>query len=98
MVNLYKKIEQQLHEAIPEFEEYILPQYIGLKKNGKYFAEFHLQQNKIQIMTLLPDDKYSLGSKVPDNFLWTLKYRIYISNEKEIDELIQIIKESYNKR
>ena len=49
-------------------------------------------------MTLLPEGKYSLGNKVPDNFLWTLKYRIYMSNEKEIDELISIIKESYNKR
>ncbi len=98
MVNLYKKIEQRLQEELPEYEEYILPQYIGLKKNGKYFAEFHLQQNKIQIMTLLPDGKYSLGNKVPDNFLWTLKYRIYMSNEKEIEELISIIKESYNKR
>ena len=98
MVNLYKKIEQRLQEELPEHEEYILPQYIGLKKNGKYFAEFHLQQNKIQIMTLLPEGKYSLGNKVPDNFLWTLKYRIYMSNEKEIDELISIIIESYNKR
>ena len=49
-------------------------------------------------MTLLPEGKYSIGNKVPDNFLWTLKYRAYISNEKEIDELIAIIKESYNKR
>lgn len=98
MVNLYKKIEQRLHEEMPEFEEYVLPQYIGLRKNGRYFAEFHLQQNKIQIMTLLPENKYSIGNKVPDNFTWTLKYRIYVSNEKEIDELIKIIKESYVKR
>lgn len=98
MVNLYKKIEQRLHEEMPEFEEYVLPQYIGLRKNGRYFAEFHLQQNKIQIMTLLPENKYSIGNKVPDNFAWTLKYRIYVSNEKEIDELIKIIKESYVKR
>ena len=98
MVNLYKKIEQRLQEELPEFEEYVLPQYIGLRKNGKYFAEVKLQQNKILIMTMLPDEKYLLGNPVPDNFLWTLKYRVYISNEKEIDELIQIIKESYNKR
>jgi len=98
MVNLYKKIEQRLYEEIPEFEEYVLPQYIGLRKNGKYFSEIKLQQNKIQFMTMLPDTKYSLGTKVPDKFLWTLKYRVYVSNEKEIDELIQIIKESYNKR
>ena len=98
IVNLYKIIEKRLHEEISDIEEYILPQYIGLKKNGKYFAEFHLQQNKIQVMTLLPDGKYTIGNKVPDSFLWTLKYRIYVSSEKEIDELIQIIKESYAKR
>ena len=98
MVNLYKNIEQRLQEELPEFEEYVLPQYIGLRKNGKYFAEVKLQQNKILIMTMLPEGKYLLGSPVPDNFLWTLKYRVYISNEKEIDELIEIIKESYAKR
>lgn len=98
IVSLYHLIEKRLHSEITNIEEYVLPQYIGLKKNGKYFAEFHLQQNKIQIMTLLPDGKYSLGSRVPENFLWTLKYRVYVSNEKEIDELIEIIKESYNKR
>ena len=98
IVNLYKKIEERLHVEIPEYEEYVLPQYIGLKKNGKYFAEFHLQQNKILVMTLLPDGKFSIGNRVPENFLWTLKYRAYISNEKEIGELVAIIKESYNKR
>jgi len=98
VVALYKQIDEKLHKEISQIEEYVLPQYIGLKKNGKYFAEFHLQQNKIQVMTLLPEGKYSIGNKVPDNFLWTLKYRAYISNEKEIDELIAIIKESYNKR
>ena len=98
MVTLYNIIEKRLHSEISNIEEYVLPQYIGLKKNGKYFAEFHLQQNKIQVMTLLPDGKYSIGGRVPENFLWTLKYRVYISSEKDVDELIEIIKESYNKR
>lgn len=98
MVELYTIIEKRLCSELPDFEEYVIPDYIGLKKQGKYFVEFQLQQNKIRVMTLLPQKTYSIGNRVPENFLWTLKYRTYISNEQNVEELVELIKESYELR
>ena len=49
-------------------------------------------------MTLLPEKEYSFGYAVPENFLWSLRYKITIKNEEYIDEIMEIISNSYENR
>ena len=98
LVDIYMQIQQDVFEKMPDTERYVLPQYIGWRKNGKYFAEIHIQNRKISILTLAPDKDYSIGSKVPENFLWTLNYRTQISTVDDIEAVEEILLDSYHKR
>ena len=98
MVSLFNSLLNQVRIDCPETELYVLPQYIGLRKGKYYFAEIKIQKDKIRALTLIPNNQYSIGATVPENFLWALRYRTYINTPKELNELLQIIKESYNSR
>jgi len=98
LVKIYGDLHQNIIDKLEDTEVYVLPQYVGWRKNGKYFAEIHIQQQKISILTLVPEHDYSIGEKVPENFLWTLNYRTHIKAESEIAEVKEIILESYRKR
>ena len=98
MVALFNSLLNQVRIDCPETELYVLPQYIGLRKGKYYFAEIKIQKDRIRVLTLIPNNQYSIGEAVPENFLWALRYRTYISTKKELNELIKIIKESYANR
>ena len=49
-------------------------------------------------MTLLPEKEYSVGHAVPEKFLWALRYKIMIDNLENIDEIMEIISNSYENR
>ena len=49
-------------------------------------------------MTLLPEKEYSFGHAVPENFLWALRYKMMIDNLENIDDIMDIISNSYEKR
>lgn len=98
IVDIYQKLQSKVYDTLPKVEMYVLPQYIGWRINGKYFAEIHLQRNKIMMLTLKPNKDYSIGNNVPENFLWTLNYRSYIESSNNIEEAQAIILDSYNQR
>ena len=98
IVDIYQKLQNKVYDTLPKVEMYVLPQYIGWRINGKYFAEIHLQRNKIMMLTLKPNKDYSIGNNVPENFLWTLNYRSYIESINDIEEAQAIILDSYNQR
>ena len=98
MVRLFNSLLNQIRIDCPETELYVLPQYIGMKKGKYYFAEIKIQKDNIRVLTLIPNNRYSIGETVPENFLWALRYRIYINSDSELNELLEIMKESYNKR
>lgn len=98
VVDIYQKLQSKVYDTLPKVEMYVLPQYIGWRINGKYFAEIHLQRNKIMMLTLKPNKDYSIGNNVPENFLWTLNYRSYIESINNIEEAQAIILDSYNQR
>ena len=98
MVELYMKLQSEIFDALDGSEMYVLPQYIGWKVKGIYFAEIHIQRNKIMMLTLEPSRNYTIGNKVPDNFLWSLNYRSYFDSVDDVEEAKCIIKESYNQR
>lgn len=98
MVNIYKELQSTVYDALDGVEMYVLPQYIGWRVNGIYFAEIHIQRNKLMMLTLEPNKICTIGSKVPDNFLWSLNYRSYISSMNEIEEAKNILRDSYTQR
>ena len=98
MVNIYKELQSTVYDALDGVEMYVLPQYIGWRVNGIYFAEIHLQRNKLMMLTLEPNKIFTIGSKDPDNFLWSLNYRSYISSINEIEEAKNILRDSYTQR
>lgn len=98
LVELYKKLQSDVYDTLDEVEIYVLPQYIGWRVKGVYFAEIHIQRNKIMMLTLKPNKDYSIGNKVPDNYLWSLNYRSYISSIDDLEEAKNILKESYTQR
>lgn len=98
LVELYLRLHRDVYDKMADTELYVLPQYIGWRKNGKYFAELHIQQRKISILTLVPDKEYFIGSRVPDNFLWTLNYRTQVSSLNDIEDAEEILLDSYRKR
>ena len=98
LVKLFKDLLDRINKDCPETELHILPQYIGFKKGKYYYAEIKIQKENIRVLTLIPEKQYAIGESVPGHFLWTLKYRMYITNNKNFEDLVSIIKESYDKR
>ena len=98
MVKIYKMLQTDVYDTLDGVEMYVLPQYIGWRSKGKYFAEFHIQRNRIMMMTLQPNKEYSIGNKVPDNFLWSLNYRSYFDSVDDIEETKSIIMDSFSQR
>ena len=98
VVDLYYQLQSEAFDRYDDVEMYVLPQYIGWRKQGIYYAEIHLQRSKLMVLTRVPSKQYKVGQKLPDNYLWALSYRTYIESEDELTELIEIIKESYNQR
>jgi len=98
LVSLFKKLLDKILAVCPDTQLHVLPQYVGLRKGKWYYADLDIQRKRIRVMSLKPDKEYSIGESVPDKFLWALKYRIFTDNEKDIDEIVEIVKESYDKR
>lgn len=98
MVNIYKTLESKVFNNLENVEIYVLPQYIGWRINGKYFAEIHIQKNSVMMLTLQPHNEYRIGDKVPDNYLWSLNYRSYIDSIDDLEEAEAILNDSYNQR
>jgi hypothetical protein len=95
LVKWYKELQAQTYAQLPGVEMYVLPQYIGWRINGKYFAEFHIQKSKLLVHTARPNQKFKIGENVPDRFGWSLNYRAYVEEVNDITEAIEIIKQSY---
>ena len=98
MVSLYETLQAEVYDKIDGAEMHVLPQYIGWRVNGKYFAEIHLQRNRIMMLSLQPKQEYSIGQKVPDNFLWSLNYRSYVETDADLTAAKEILQDSYAQR
>ena len=95
VVELYKMLQAQVYTQLPKADMYVLPQYIGWRVNGKYFAEFHLQRNRLLVHTARPDKEFAIGENVPDHFGWSLNYRAYMDTMTELEDAAEIIRQSY---
>ena len=94
----YNELQTQVYDKLKNVTMYVLPQHIGWRVNGKYFAEIHMQKNRIMILSLAPSTAYSIGKRVPDSFTWTLNYRSYIESVNDLEEAKAILLDSYRQR
>ncbi len=92
---LYNELISRLSNKI-EFTTYQTNNYIALRnKYDRNICEIHFYKKKITVHTLTPKKKYDIGEQVPDSFGWTLNYRTNITSIDELDDLIEIIIDSY---
>lgn len=50
------------------------------------------------MLSLQPKQEYSIGQKVPDNFLWSLNYRSYVETDADLTAAKEILQDSYAQR
>lgn len=97
LIRLHEKLFQDLKKAYNEVYEEVKPNYIAIRnEKGKNICEVHILRNKIRINTREPrDETLLIGEKVPDTYLWSLNYSIFLDNEKDIDKVVEILKDVY---
>lgn len=97
LIRLHEKLFQDLKKAYNEVYEEVKPNYIAIRnEKGKNICEVHILKNKIRINTREPrDETLLIGEKVPDTYLWSLNYSIFLDNEKDIDKVVEILKDVY---
>ena len=98
MVRLYNALQAEVYDTLNGVEMHVLPQYIAWRANGKYFAEIHLQRNRIMMLSLHPKQEHSIGDPVPENFLWSLNYRSYVGSDADLSDAKEILMDSYSLR
>ena len=96
MVELYKNLKETVFESLENIGTGATSYYASWNVEGKrQFAELFIQRRKIRILTLPPISECSTGELVPDTHLWTLNYQTDIYSADDIDEVKEIIFESY---
>lgn len=85
---------QKLHEDV--YEE-VTPNYIAIRNGkGKNICEVHIYKSKILIVTREPrEENLLIGDKVPEKYLWSLNYRIYFDDEKDISKVNEVLDDVY---
>lgn len=98
VISIYKNISETILNKLGDTYLEATPNYIALRiQNSKTICEFHLQKNKLLIHTRIPnDERLLIGEKVPDTYLWTLNYKIYVYNEEDVEKTIKVLIDVYN--
>lgn len=100
LVKYYFKLYEALKQKIPTLYETATKNYISLKCNetNNILAEIHIQNSKKKICIITREPKTidsSVGERIPDNFLWSLNYRIYLKEDENFNNAIEVIYATY---
>lgn len=103
MIEYYFKMFEALKTKIPSLYETATNHYIALRcaETSKNIAEIHIQNSKRKICIITKEpmsEGYTIGEKLPDNFLWSLNYRIYLKENENFEQSINVIYEAYQSR
>lgn len=103
MIEYYFKMFEALKTRIPSLYETATKHYIALRcdETSKNIAEIHIQNSKRKICIITKEpttEGYTVGEKLPDNFLWSLNYRIYLKENENFDQAVNVIYEAYQTR
>jgi len=95
--DLFLTLQSKIFELDESIDRKINNNYIAFKVS-KIFAEVHIQKTKLLIY-LRPVKDYNDPEKridqIPDTYNWSLNQRIYISNEGDIDYVMNLVEQSY---
>ncbi|MEO6633682.1 MAG: DUF5655 domain-containing protein, partial [Mucilaginibacter sp.] len=95
--DLFLTLQNRIFELDESIDRKINNNYIAFKVS-KIFAEVHIQKNKLLIY-LRPVKNYNDPENrietIPDTYNWSLNQRIYISNEADIDYVMNLAEQSY---
>ena len=96
LVYVYQKIYESLKTLIPDLYEVTTKDYIAFRnKLNKNLAELSIMKKKIKIYIKKPKSSSNLGKFVPENYNYTLNYRIYVHKYDEVDKIVNEIYMSY---
>lgn len=98
LIKLHEKLFDKFKQIHNEIYEEVTPNYIAIRNvKGKNICEVHIYKTKILIITRKPkNESLLIGEKVPEKYLWSLNYRIYFDNEKEIDKVVEVLTDVYD--
>ena len=96
MVKYYDKIFNALLERIPSLYETATKHYIALRcsETNKILAEVHIQNSKRKILILTKppkDESLNVGEVLPDTYLWSLNYRIFLNEDANYSKLVDLL-------
>ena len=97
LTKLHELLFKRFKDVHNEVYEEVKPNYIAIRNGkGKNICEVHIYKTQLMIVTREPkSNDLKIGVRVPDNYLWTLNYKIYFDKEEEIDNVVKVLKDVY---
>lgn len=98
LINLHEELLSKFKGIHNEVYEVVTPNYIAIRnKKGKNICEVHIYKFKILIVTRVPSKEALLiGERVSDKYLWSLNYRIYFDDKKDINKVVEVLCDVYD--
>lgn len=97
LVRLHKLLFSEFQKMHEDVYEEVTPNYIAIRNGkGKNICEVHIYKSKILIVTREPrKENLLIGDKVPEKYLWSLNYRIYFDDEKDVSKVNEVLDDVY---
>lgn len=95
VIDVFEELRARIFTLDDEISEKVTSIYVGFSTT-RNFVEIYFKAKSLQCMILKPaNDPKQIAKKVPDSWRWTLNYRVDISTMDELDEVFELIEQSY---
>lgn len=100
MVELCQNLITDLSETIDDMIIGARANYIALRLPGnnrpKNVVEIHIKRDKISLHIKEPSNaEYRIGELLPDNYRWSLNYRIDFVDSDNLNQIVAILQDSF---
>lgn len=95
VIDIFEELRARIFTLDDEISEKVTSVYVGFGTT-RNFVEIWFKSKTLQCMVLKPqNDPKGKAKKVPDSYRWTLNYRVDISTMDDIDDIFELIEQSY---
>lgn len=95
VIDVFEELRARIFTLDDEISEKVTSIYVGFSTT-RNFVEIYFKAKSLQCMILKPtNDPKKSAKKIPDSCRWTLNYRVDISTMDELDEVFELIEQSY---
>lgn len=95
VIDVFDELRARIFTLDDEISEKVTSIYVGFSTT-RNFVEIYFKAKSLQCMILKPaNDPKQAAKKIPDSYHWTLNYRVDISTMDELDEVFELIEQSY---